>query len=90
MFENWLPYFAKGTNYTVPNTTLRAANASVPTPANLSSLYSGGPVHISFSNYALPFTSWANEAFESLGLTTFPDSATVNFWVLSTLLLLTT
>ncbi|KUJ10443.1 alcohol oxidase [Mollisia scopiformis] len=67
LLENWLPYYAKGTNYTPPNTDLRAANASVPTPVNVSSLYSGGPVHISYSNYALPFTSWVKLAFESFG-----------------------
>ncbi|PVH74669.1 GMC oxidoreductase, partial [Cadophora sp. DSE1049] len=67
LFDNWKPYFAKGTNYTVPNTNLRAANASVPTPGNVSSEYSGGPVHISHSNYAQPFTSWANLAFAAFG-----------------------
>ncbi|KAE9377103.1 GMC oxidoreductase [Stipitochalara longipes BDJ] len=67
LFDNWLPYYAKGTNYTSPNTTLRSANATVPTPANVSSQYNGGPVHISHSNFALPFTSWAQKAFNSLG-----------------------
>jgi choline dehydrogenase len=66
-FDNWLPYFAKGTNYTSPNTTLRAANATVPTLVNVSSQYSGGPVHISHSNFALPFTSWVQKSFASFG-----------------------
>jgi choline dehydrogenase len=67
LFDNWLPYFAKGTNYTAPNTTLRAAIATVRIPASLYSLYNGGPVHISYSNFALPFTSWAQKAFSSFG-----------------------
>lgn len=67
LFDNWQLYFAKGTNYTAPNTNLRAANASVPTPGNVSSEYNGGPVHISHSNFALPFTSWVNLAFAALG-----------------------
>jgi len=66
-FDNWLPFFAKGTNYTTPNTTLRAANASVPTLGNVFAQYSGGPVHISHSNFALPFTSCANQAFAAFG-----------------------
>jgi len=66
-FDNWLPFFAKGTNYSLPNTTLRAANATVPVPVNVSAQYSGGPVHISYSNFALPFTSWVNRAFASFG-----------------------
>lgn len=66
-FDNWLPFFARGTNYTTPNTTLRATNASVPSPGNTSQLYSGGPVHISHPNYALPFSSWVQRAFNALG-----------------------
>jgi choline dehydrogenase len=66
-FDNWLPFFAKGTNYTSTSATLRAANASVPTPGNVSARYSGGPVHISHSNFALPFTSWVNQAFAGFG-----------------------
>ncbi|TVY80920.1 Dehydrogenase patE [Lachnellula suecica] len=66
-FDNWLPYFAKGTNYTSPNTTLRAKNATVPEPLNVSSEYSGGPAHISYPNFALPFSSWVQESFNSFG-----------------------
>jgi choline dehydrogenase len=32
-FDQWLPYFAKGVNYTVPN-GIRTANATVPTPTS--------------------------------------------------------
>ncbi|CAG8952206.1 hypothetical protein HYFRA_00000946 [Hymenoscyphus fraxineus] len=66
-FDNWLPFFAKGTNYTAANTTLRAANATVPIPSNISSQFNGGPVHVTYPNYALPFTSWVQRAFSSLG-----------------------
>ncbi|CZR52819.1 related to choline dehydrogenase [Phialocephala subalpina] len=75
-FDNWLPFFAKGTNYTTPNTTLRAANTTVPVPINGSSQYNGGPVRISHSNFALPFTSWVQLAFESFSfrnLTSFSN-----------------
>jgi choline dehydrogenase len=66
-FDNWLPFFAKGTNYIFANTALRAANATVPTPANVSADYTDGPVIVCYSNYALPFTSWVNRAFYALG-----------------------
>lgn len=66
-FDNWRPLFARGTNYSSPNIALRAANASVPSPGNVTAQYGGGPVHISHSNFALPFTSWAQQAFASFG-----------------------
>lgn len=67
-FDQWLPYFAKGINYTVPN-DIRAANATVPTPASDAVDFSpsGGPVHVSHSNFALPFSSWAQRAFSYFG-----------------------
>lgn len=39
----------------------------MPIPANLSSQFNGGPVHVTYSNIALPFTSWVQRAFNSLG-----------------------
>lgn len=66
-WDNWQPFFAKGTNYTAANAVLRAQNASVPIPSNLSSQFIGGPLHITYPNRALPFTSWVQRAFNSLG-----------------------
>ncbi|KAI5202864.1 alcohol oxidase [Aureobasidium subglaciale] len=68
-FEHWLPFFAKGVNYTIPN-DLRAANATVPTPsgADVADFSpSGGPLHVSHSNFALPFSSWAQRASQYFG-----------------------
>lgn len=67
-FDQWLPYFAKGINYTVPN-NIRAPNATVPTPASDAVDFSpsGGPVHVSHVNFALPFSSWAQRAFLYFG-----------------------
>lgn len=79
-FANWLPYFANGINYTVPN-DLRAPNATVPTPPTdkVDFSPSGGPLHVSHSNYALPFSTWANKVFHAVG---FPNISTVNNGVL--------
>jgi choline dehydrogenase len=74
-FDQWLPYFAKGVNYTVPN-GIRTANATVPTPASDAVDFTGGPLRVSYCNFALPFSSWAQKAFQYLGfanITTFSN-----------------
>jgi choline dehydrogenase len=55
-------------NYSVPN-DIRASNATVPTPASDAVNFSpsGGPLHVTHSNFALPFSSWAKRAFQYLG-----------------------
>lgn len=67
-FDQWLPYFAKGINYTVPN-GIRTANATVPTPTSDAVDFSpsGGPLRVTYCNFALPFSSWAQKAFQYLG-----------------------
>lgn len=72
-FDNLLPFFLKSTNYTAPNTELRAANASVPPPTNGSISPLGSPVHVSYSNFALPFTSWVQKAFPEIGIQPVQD-----------------
>lgn len=70
-FDNLLPYFARGVDLTLvnPNDTLRATNASnVPAPANPNAYnMSGGPLHISYPNWAVPFGSWVALAMQQLG-----------------------
>lgn len=70
-FDRILPYYAKGVNYTTvnPNDTTRAANASmIPLPANPAAWnMSGGPSHVSYPNWASPFSSWVALAMGELG-----------------------
>lgn len=66
LYENWLPHFARGTNFTDSN-SLRAPNASVPVPSSFEEDFTGGPLHITWPNFALPFSTWVQEAFDSLG-----------------------
>lgn len=75
-FDNWLPYFANGVNYTTSNKR-RRPNSTVPTPASDAQDFSvcGGPVHVSHSNFALPFSSWAQRAFLSFG---FPNISSLS------------
>lgn len=68
-FDNLLPYFAKGIHYSPPNTTLRAANASVPPPANPNAYSpSGGPLQVSHPNFAQVFASFVNGAMRESGI----------------------
>lgn len=68
-WDQFLPYFTKSVNYTTPDTSLRASNASVPEIKNLSVINSnGGPLDVSFPNFATPLASWAQLAFRELGI----------------------
>ena len=78
-FDAFLPYFAKSVNFTPANAALRAPNASASyNPAAFSP--TGGPVHVSYPNFANPFSSLFGLALESLGLPVATDfvSGTVN------------
>lgn len=72
-FDALLSFFEKSVNFTAPNTALRAANASVPA-ANASS-YSdaGGPLHVSYPNWATPFASWGQLALREIGVPDIDD-----------------
>ncbi|QIW98368.1 hypothetical protein AMS68_003886 [Peltaster fructicola] len=73
-FDNLLPYFARGIQYSPPNTALRAANASVPPPAD-SRAYSrrGGPLQVSYPNFAQVFSSYVDLAMEEYGIPSQQD-----------------
>lgn len=62
-----LPFFKKSIAFTPPNTLKRPSNASA---SFLPSAYSptGGPVHVSFPNYAYPFSSWGAIALKAIGI----------------------
>ena len=64
-FQNFQQYFQKSLNFTPPS-NLRPANATASYDA--SSLGSKlGPVSVTFSNYAMAFSSWARLALDQLG-----------------------
>lgn len=60
-FDNLLPYFSRGINYYGGNDTLRAANASVPTPANPAAFNGTGPLQVTHPNFAQVFASYMYE-----------------------------
>lgn len=54
-WDNFLPYFKKSVQFTKPNTSTRVANATA--EYNLDAFETnGGPLHVSYPNYAQPFS----------------------------------
>ena len=70
-FLNFLPYFKKSVHFSPPNQNLRAANA---TPVFNSTLFSssGGPLQVSWPNFASPAASWVALGANALGLQELP------------------
>lgn len=65
-FDNFLPFYKKSCNYTpynaaLYNSTILPQEPGVSDPA-------GGPLHVSFSNYADAFGTWAQKAFVAVGM----------------------
>lgn len=68
-FDNLLPYFSRGIDFSPPNTTYRAANASVPPPANPQAYSAtGGPLQVSYPNFAQIFASFVDGAMAESGI----------------------
>lgn len=72
-FAAFLQYYTKSVHYTPPNQSLRAANASLPplNPAAYSA--AGGPLDVTYSNWADVFDSYAAAAWKELGVNVLPD-----------------
>lgn len=74
-FENTLHYFAQGISYYPGNASLRAANASVPLPANKLAFNETGPLHVSHPNFAQIFASYIDGAMAESGIPVQQDFA---------------
>jgi choline dehydrogenase len=61
-----LPYLKKSVTFTPPDLTKRGSNATTLYDEN-SFDSPGGPVQVSFSNFAMPFSSWAALACKAAG-----------------------
>lgn len=77
-FDNLLPFFQRSAHYTPPNTFLRAANASVPAPSSEAYAPFGGPLQVTHTNYAAPFSSWGQLALDELGVPSIRDFSSGN------------
>ncbi|KAF5389347.1 hypothetical protein D9757_004364 [Collybiopsis confluens] len=71
-WENFIPYFKKSVKFTPPNSQLRAANASVQYEPSAFEP-EGGPLHVTYPNYAQPFASYMEGGFNEIGINTTKD-----------------
>lgn len=66
VFDSLLPFFKKSLNFTPPDINKRGSNA---TPQyDLSTLDQGGPLDITYSNYAQAIATWVQKGMQSVGL----------------------
>ncbi|CAD6442243.1 d34d526b-2779-4c26-b517-ea3c29081a36 [Sclerotinia trifoliorum] len=70
-FDSLFPYFQKSVHFTPPGPS-RASNASAEYSASAFSS-SGGPLEVSYANYAQPFSSYMDGAFGELGMNDIQD-----------------
>jgi choline dehydrogenase len=65
-YDNVGPYYEKSLNFTPPDMSKRIANA---TPNyDPSTLGTGGPLALTYPNYAQPFSTWVARAMEYMGI----------------------
>ncbi|PQE26804.1 Choline dehydrogenase protein [Rutstroemia sp. NJR-2017a BVV2] len=71
-YKNLLPYFQKSINFTGPNNDIRARNS---TPKYNKNAFSstGGPVKVTYPNWANALASWYIKALAELGLSEASD-----------------
>ncbi|KAE8137769.1 hypothetical protein BDV38DRAFT_271076 [Aspergillus pseudotamarii] len=66
-FDRVLPYFKRSVHFTPPNQLTRFPNS---TPSFDPAAYDpqGGPLHASYSNFAMAFSSWVRLAMNAIGI----------------------
>lgn len=65
-WDNFLPFYLKSCNYTPYNTALYNSTILPQDPGVFDP--AGGPLQVSFSNYADAFGTWAQKAFTGVGM----------------------
>ncbi|KAJ5345131.1 Glucose-methanol-choline oxidoreductase [Penicillium brevicompactum] len=66
-FDEVLPLYKKSVDFTPPNTKYRAENASASYDADAYDS-EGGPLQVSYANFAMPFSSWMSLGMEAIGI----------------------
>lgn len=71
-WDSILPFFKRSPHFTPPNNSIRGANA---TPNYELSAYSptGGPLQVTFPNFAMPFGTYGVAALKAIGFPTATD-----------------
>jgi len=67
-WDSFLPYFKKSVSFTPPNTVKRFANATASYDVSAFSKSNGGPLQVSYANYAQPFSTWMEPALHEAGV----------------------
>ncbi|KAE8371524.1 hypothetical protein BDV26DRAFT_286708 [Aspergillus bertholletiae] len=66
-FDQVLPYYKKSVHFTPPNTAVRFANATASFDATAYDSQ-GGPLEVSYANYAMPFSTWMSRGMTAIGI----------------------
>ncbi|PYI07529.1 alcohol oxidase [Aspergillus sclerotiicarbonarius CBS 121057] len=66
-FDQVLPYYKNSVKFTPPNTQVRAKNASASYDASAYES-TGGPLKVSYANYAMPFSTWMDLGMKEIGI----------------------
>ncbi|KAE8155150.1 hypothetical protein BDV25DRAFT_169304 [Aspergillus avenaceus] len=66
-FDRVLPYFKRSVQFTPPNKTTRFSNATADFDFRAYD-HNAGLLHVSYSNYAMPFSSWMKLGMNAIGI----------------------
>lgn len=66
-FDNILPYYQKTVDFAAPNATARRSNATAGYEASAFTS-EGGPLSVSYPNYAMPFSTWMERGMDAIGI----------------------
>lgn len=66
-FDQLLPYYKKSVEFTPPNKDTRFDNATADFNPDAFDDH-GGPLHVSYPNYAMPFSTWMKLGMEAIGV----------------------
>lgn len=71
-FDEVLPFYKRSVKFTAPNTGYRVQNASADYDINAYDS-DGGPLQVSYANFAEPFSSWMSLGMEAIGINQVKD-----------------
>lgn len=78
-WDAFLQYYHKSANYTLPDASIRAANASVPAPGPDAYSPEGSPLHVTHTKWAALFSSWGQLALREIGVPDIQDFESGDF-----------
>ncbi|OJJ59831.1 hypothetical protein ASPSYDRAFT_30663 [Aspergillus sydowii CBS 593.65] len=70
--DNVLPFYKRSARFAPPDTKSRLENATVQYRTSAFET-SGGPLEVSYSDYAMPFSTWMKQGMDAIGLSEADD-----------------